>query len=212
MDDQVVKINSIIGKYSSNDKRVKLPEFTTGIVNVKPKRDDSPFYDMVVILDPLTRNAQKISSVLKVLSQITNVNLVIYFNCKEKLSAPPLKSFYRYVLDSDIKFNPNNNGKIIKPMAYFHNMPQSPILTMNIHPPEGWMVEAVNSPYDLDNICLKDIENSDGAYGEFELEHLIIEGHAFDILSGQSPRGLQFNLGTLASPFIYDTIVMANLV
>ena len=82
---------------------------------------------------------------------------------------------------------------------------------MNIHPPQSWMVEASNSPYDLDNICLKELD-ADGAYGEYELEHLIIEGHAYDVLSGQSPRGLQFNLGTLANPVMYDTIVMANLV
>jgi UDP-glucose:glycoprotein glucosyltransferase len=73
------------------------------------------------------------------------------------------------------------------------------------------MVEAVRSPFDLDNICLKEID-LDGVYGEYELEHLIIEGHAYDILSGQSPRGLQFNLGTPANPVLYDTIVMANLV
>ncbi len=134
---------------------------------------------------------------------------MIYFNCKDKLSAPPLKSFYRYVLESEIRFG-GDVSRIIKPLAYFHNMPQTPILTMNIHSPESWMVEVVNSPYDLDNICLKDIEN-DGAYGEFELEHLIIEGHAYDVVSGQSPRGLQFNLGTSANPVMYDTIVMANL-
>jgi UDP-glucose:glycoprotein glucosyltransferase len=73
------------------------------------------------------------------------------------------------------------------------------------------MVEAVLSPSDLDNILLKDI-NNDGAFGEFELEHLVLEGHAFDVLSGQSPRGLQFNLGTESNPNMYDTIVMANLV
>ena len=118
-------------------------------------------------------------------------------------------SFYRYVLDDETKFN--QEDKIQKPFAFFHNMPQTPILTMNLHPPESWMVEAVLSPYDLDNICLKEIE-SDGAFGEFELDHLIIEGHAFDVLSGQSPRGLQFNLGTVTEPTLYDTIVMANLV
>lgn len=73
------------------------------------------------------------------------------------------------------------------------------------------MVEAVLSPYDLDNILLKDI-NNEGIFGEFELEHLILEGHAFDVLSGQSPRGLQFNLGTETNPIMFDTIVMANLV
>jgi UDP-glucose:glycoprotein glucosyltransferase len=74
------------------------------------------------------------------------------------------------------------------------------------------MVEAVNSPFDLDNICLKDIgaENR-GVFSEYELEHLIVEGHAFDVQTSQSPRGLQFNLGTHANMFQYDTIVMANL-
>jgi UDP-glucose:glycoprotein glucosyltransferase len=209
LDNKVLMINSIIGKYSSNEKRIKLPDFSSGVVKVPPKNPLAPFFDVNLIIDPLTRQAQRISTILRVLSQVTNVNLVIYFNCKEKLSAAPLKSFYRYVLESDIKFH---NGKMVKPYAYFSNMPQSPILTMNIHPPESWMVEASNSPYDLDNICLKEIdENADGVFGEFELEHLIIEGHAFDVLSGQSPRGLQFNLGTFAEPFMYDTIVMANL-
>ena len=73
------------------------------------------------------------------------------------------------------------------------------------------MVEIVRSPFDLDNIYLKEIETA-GAYGEYELEHLIIEGHCFDMISGQSPRGLQFTLGTTNNPKIYDTIVMANLV
>jgi UDP-glucose:glycoprotein glucosyltransferase len=208
LDDKTIMINSILGKHTSTDKRIKVPVFTSGVVHIKPRNENAPFYDMVAILDPLTRNSQKISTILKVLTQTTNINLVIYFNCKDKLSAPPLKNFYRYVLDGDIRFS--NEGELIKPSAYFHNMPQTPILTMNVHPPESWMVEAVHSPFDLDNICLKETE-ADGAFGEFELEHLIIEGHAFDVLSGQSPRGLQFNLGTHSQPDIYDTIVMANL-
>lgn len=47
---------------------------------------------------------------------------------------------------------------------------------------------------------------------EYELEHLLLEGHCFDVSSGQPPRGLQFTLGTAADPVIVDTIVMANLV
>lgn len=208
IDDKTVMINSILGKYTSTEKRSQVPMFTTGFVNIKPKNENEPFYDLVVILDPLTRNAQKVSTILRVLTETANVNLIIYFNCKDKLSATPLKSFYRYVLESEIRFN--EKGQFIPPLAYFHNVPQSPILTLNVHPTENWMVEAVNSPFDLDNICLKETD-ADGAYGEFELEHLIIEGHAYDVLSGQSPRGLQFNLGTIAQPDLYDTIVMANL-
>lgn len=47
---------------------------------------------------------------------------------------------------------------------------------------------------------------------EYELEYLLLEGHCFDVSSGQPPRGLQFTLGTASDPVIVDTIVMANLV
>lgn len=57
--------------------------------------------------------------------------------------------------------------------------------------------------------CLQ-VENIVAA--EYELEHLLLEGHCFDVSSGQPPRGLQFTLGTASEPVIVDTIVMANLV
>lgn len=62
-------------------------------MNVKPRKENEPFYDIALIIDPLTRNAQKVSTILKALSKVANVNFMIYFNCKEKLSAPPLKRY-----------------------------------------------------------------------------------------------------------------------
>lgn len=59
-------------------------------------------------------------------------------------------------------------------------------------------------------ICPFQVENIVAA--EYELEHLLLEGHCFDVSSGQPPRGLQFTLGTASEPVIVDTIVMANLV
>lgn len=47
---------------------------------------------------------------------------------------------------------------------------------------------------------------------EYELEYLLLEGHCFDLSTGQPPRGLQFTLGMSRDPLMYDTIVMANLV
>lgn len=38
-------------------------------------------------------------------------------------------------------------------------MPQSPILTQNIHVPDNWLVEVVKSVYDLDNIRLENVDN-----------------------------------------------------
>lgn len=47
---------------------------------------------------------------------------------------------------------------------------------------------------------------------EYELEYVLLEGHCFDVTTGQPPRGLQFTLGTKKNPVMVDTIVMANLV
>lgn len=48
-------------------------------------------------------------------------------------------------------------------------------------------------------------------HSEYELEHLLLEGHCFDSTTGAPPRGLQFVLGTKDEPILVDTIVMANL-
>uniref|UniRef100_I3JP69 UDP-glucose ceramide glucosyltransferase-like 1 n=1 Tax=Oreochromis niloticus TaxID=8128 RepID=I3JP69_ORENI len=162
------------------------------------------FYDVVAIVDPLTREAQKISSLLTVLSQVVNVRLQVFMNCRAKLSEMPLKSFYRFVLEPDVIFLANDTVSP-GPVARFMELPETPLLTLNMITPESWMVQAVRSPYDLDNIHLQEV------LSEFELEHLLLEGHCFDLSTGQPPRGLQFTLGMSRDPLMYDTIVMANL-
>jgi UDP-glucose:glycoprotein glucosyltransferase len=74
--------------------------------------------------------------------------------------------------------------------------------------PESWMVEAVTSPYDLDNIHLEDVPI--GVSANFELQYLLIEGQSLDETQGFT-RGLQLVLGTNKTKIIFDTIVMANL-
>ena len=75
--------------------------------------------------------------------------------------------------------------------------------------PDNWLVESVWSPYDLDNIRLDNVDTD--VHSEYELEHLILEGHCFDQATGSPPRGLQLTLGTPLNPIQVDTIVMANL-
>ncbi|XP_062950873.1 UDP-glucose:glycoprotein glucosyltransferase 1 isoform X2 [Cynocephalus volans] len=117
-------------------------------------------------------------------------------------------SFYRYVLEPEISFT-SDNSFAKGPIAKFLDMPQSPLFTLNLNTPESWMVESVRTPYDLDNIYLEEVDSIVAA--EYELEYLLLEGHCYDITTGQPPRGLQFTLGTSANPVIVDTIVMANL-
>ena len=100
--------------------------------------------------------------------------------------------------------------------------------------PHSWLVEAVWSPHDLDNIHLEGVER--GVHGEFELEHILVEGllmmasrscflwiivphastHAhtgqcFDATTDSPTPGLEYVLGTASQPERFDTIVMANL-
>uniref|UniRef100_A0A8C0J456 UDP-glucose ceramide glucosyltransferase-like 1 n=1 Tax=Chelonoidis abingdonii TaxID=106734 RepID=A0A8C0J456_CHEAB len=116
--------------------------------------------------------------------------------------------FYRYVLEPEISFTADDSFAP-GPIAKFLDMPQTPLFTLNLNTPESWMVESVRTPYDLDNIYLEEVDNRVAA--EYELEYLLLEGHCYDITTGQPPRGLQFTLGTSANPVIVDTIVMANL-
>lgn len=65
-------------------------------------------------------------------------------------------SFYRYVLEPEVVFQPDGSFSAGS-MAKFLDMPQSPLFTLNLNTPESWMVESVNTRYDLDNIYLNEV-------------------------------------------------------
>ncbi|KAM9343363.1 UDP-glucose:glycoprotein glucosyltransferase 2 [Pholidichthys leucotaenia] len=205
----VMKIDALLAPAPKGEVRrdVHFLKNNHSVLHLSP-REDEVYYDVVAIVDPLTREAQKISPLLIVLSQVVNVRLQVFMNCRAKLSEMPLKSFYRFVLEPDVPFLANDTASP-GPVARFTELPESPLLTLNIITPESWMVQAVRSPYDLDNIHLHEVSGVVAA--EFELEHLLLEGHCFDLITGQPPRGLQFTLGMRQDPLMYDTIVMANL-
>uniref|UniRef100_A0A8B9QMG8 UDP-glucose glycoprotein glucosyltransferase 2 n=1 Tax=Apteryx owenii TaxID=8824 RepID=A0A8B9QMG8_APTOW len=119
------------------------------------------------------------------------------------------KSFYRFVLEPELTYGINKHLPS-EPLAKFLELPESPLLTLNMITPESWLVEAVNSSCDLDNIHLQDVSDRT-VTAEYELEYILLEGHCFDMTTGQPPRGLQFTLGTKNNPVRVDTIVMANL-
>ncbi|XP_019910403.2 UDP-glucose:glycoprotein glucosyltransferase 2 isoform X3 [Esox lucius] len=207
--DLVMKVDALLAAAPKGEGRrdVRFVKDKHSVLNFAP-REKEVFYDVVAIVDPLTRDAQKMSSLLIVLTQVVNVKLQVFMNCRAKLSEMPLKSFYRFVLESDVSFLANETVSA-GPVARFLELPESPLLTLNMITPESWMVEAVRSPYDLDNIHLQEVKGV--VMAEYELEHLLLEGHCFDLSTGQPPRGLQFTLGMSQDPLMQDTIVMANL-
>ncbi|XP_072478199.1 UDP-glucose:glycoprotein glucosyltransferase 2 isoform X2 [Notamacropus eugenii] len=207
--DLVMKVDALLSSVPKRESRheVTFPKEQHSVININPQGSDI-VYDIIAIVDPLTREAQKMAQLLIVLGQMVNMKLKLFMNCRPKLSEAPLKSFYRFVLEPELTAGPNNILSL-GPVAKFLEMPESPLLTLNMITPEGWLVEAVHSSCDLDNIHLKDIEGTVRA--EYELEYLLLEGQCFEETTGQPPRGLQFTLGTRKNPIMVDTIVMANL-
>ncbi|XP_042619727.1 UDP-glucose:glycoprotein glucosyltransferase 2-like isoform X2 [Cyprinus carpio] len=207
--DLIMKVDALLTSSPKGEARkdVKLLKDKHSVLQLA-QREDEVFYDVVAIVDPLTRDAQKLAPLLVVLGQVVNMKVQVFMNCRAKLSEMPLKSFYQYVLERDVSFF-GNNSLSPGPVARFTEIPESPLLTLNMITPESWMVEAVRSPYDLDNIHLQEISGVVNA--EYELEYLLLEGHCFDLSTGQPPRGLQFTLGMRQEPLMHDTIVMANL-
>nr|CAD7441964.1 unnamed protein product [Timema bartmani] len=178
------------------------------VVKLPPRNPSEPILDLVAVVDPVSRGAQKVGPILSVLQEVLNCNIRLFLNCVEKHSDMPLKSFYRFVLEPELQFvgeGHHSHG----PVARFTNMPESILFTQNMHVPENWLVESVRSLYDLDNIRLEDVDS--GVHSEFELEYLLLEGHCFEASMGNPPRGLQITLGTELEPVKVDTIVMANL-
>uniref|UniRef100_G1PNN1 UDP-glucose ceramide glucosyltransferase-like 1 n=1 Tax=Myotis lucifugus TaxID=59463 RepID=G1PNN1_MYOLU len=205
--DLVMKVDALVSSLPTRESRhnIKFLKENHSIIKINPQENDM-FFDVIAIVDPLTREAQMMAQLLIVLGKIINMKLKLFMNCRDKLSEAPLKSFYRFVLEPELTLVTND---LLEPVAKFLDIPESPLLTLNMITPEGWLVETVHSNCDLDNIHLKDIERT--VIAEYELEYLLLEGHCFDRTTEQPPRGLQFTLGTKSQPVAVDTIVMANL-
>uniref|UniRef100_A0AAY4AMJ7 UDP-glucose ceramide glucosyltransferase-like 1 n=1 Tax=Denticeps clupeoides TaxID=299321 RepID=A0AAY4AMJ7_9TELE len=158
--DLVMKVDALLSSQPKGEARIEhgFSDDRYSAVKIRPEEGEV-YFDVVAVLDPVTRDAQKLSS--------------LFLHCP------------------------------------FLDMPHSPLFTLNLNTPESWMVESVHTRYDLDNIYLEEVDGVVAA--EYELEYLLLEGHCFDVSTGQPPRGLQFTLGTPSDPVRVDTIVMANL-
>lgn len=205
LSDLLMRISSIISQNEKNSSPVqrkqtpRISESSKATLRLPAQRPDEPSFLFEAVLDPATRDGQRLLPIISALRKSVNMDLVLHFNCKLQLSELPLKSFYRYVYETNLETEPS---------ALFRHLPETPILTLGMVTPESWMVEAVQSIYDLDNIHLADVPV--GVSARFELQYLLIEGQCFDETQSY-PRGLQLILGTNKTKNLFDTIVMANL-
>lgn len=96
----------------------------------------------------------------------------------------------------------------------FRGLPPDPIYTLGMDVAQSWLTRPYESPHDLDNIhlaALSPAEQAKGVEAVFDLDFLVIEGHAREP-SNAPPRGVQLQLTSIGSTaLIADTLVMANL-
>ena len=78
--------------------------------------------------------------------------------------------------------------------------------------PTAWLVRPREALYDLDNIQLGNLFPGDTSVDAvFDLDYLVVEGHARDATYNSAPRGIQIQLVTRDGTPIDDTQVVANL-
>jgi UDP-glucose:glycoprotein glucosyltransferase len=164
--------------------------------------------EITAIIDPLSNDAQKISTLLTVMNDHFHFSIRLILTPKLSVSEMPLKSWYRYVLIPEMKFNPEK--KLIPPKASFKQLSQEHILTMNMDVQETWLTGLTYSIYDLDNIKLSEVEGTN-LEARYQLENIIVSGSCFAMNSNEPPRGLQLELKTKGNEEEQDTLVMASL-
>ncbi|KAJ3071820.1 hypothetical protein HDU98_004753 [Podochytrium sp. JEL0797] len=161
------------------------------------------------VLDPVSEITQKASAILKVVSTLHEVSVQILLNPVPILEDLPIKRFYRYVFPENVHVD--SEGKRVPPSALFKNVPMEPLLTLGLDVPRAWVVRAIDSIHDLDNIHLSTLSPGQNVDAHFQLNHLLVEGHARELHTTTPPRGVQFVLGTPLHPHMVDTITMTNL-
>jgi UDP-glucose:glycoprotein glucosyltransferase len=77
--------------------------------------------------------------------------------------------------------------------------------------PIPWLVRPRESQHDLDNIQLGHLGAGENIRAVFDLDYLVVEGHARETSSGAPPRGLQLQLTDGAGHVVGDTQVVENL-
>lgn len=96
----------------------------------------------------------------------------------------------------------------------FEGLPSDPIYTLGMDTHSSWLIRPYESEHDLDNIHLSSLSGSESKLGVraiYNLDHIMVEGHAREGKANVPPRGVQLQLTTSDSTPVADTLIMANL-
>lgn len=65
--------------------------FISSVIKIEAKNPDRVAFNLIAIVDPVSRGAQKLGPILNTLQQSLNCNIKIFLNCMDKNSDMPLK-------------------------------------------------------------------------------------------------------------------------
>ncbi|KAI0628063.1 glycosyltransferase family 24 protein [Trametes polyzona] len=173
--------------------------------------EETALYHIGALINPLSEEAQKWASLLEWLSEMPGVYIEVHVN-PTRHTELPLKRFYRYNLLPKLVFD--TEGNEVPASTQFTGLPIEPIYTLALDAPQSWLIRPKEAVYDLDNIQLGLLSPQDRVHGlkaVFDLDALVVEGHARESATNSPPRGLQMQLVTSNTTPIADTLVMANL-
>ena len=168
--------------------------------------------ELVVILDPLTKEAQRFTPILSEIQRSLGLTVILHLNPHTDVSEFPLESFYRYVVSLEPTFDAFGNSLAhVTDHALFSSMRTPAVLTLHVDAPEAWLIECTEAAYDMDNIRLSELNDKRTVSASYELASLLFTGSCEDLTSRKPPNGLQLILGTAAERHVTDTLVMSNL-
>lgn len=61
------------------------------VVKIPPRNPDDVAFDVVAVMDPVSRGAQKLGPILQVLHEVLNCEVRVFLNSVEKNSDMPVK-------------------------------------------------------------------------------------------------------------------------
>lgn len=177
--------------------RLWLPSLTRSVhSSIVVGDEEKAQLEIAVFVDPATELAQRWAPIIRTLSEQESIAVRLYMNPALHLTDLPIKRFYASSFAPRVSFDPNS-GAEAQPQVRFDDVPEDTLLTFATNLPNAWLAFPKESVYDLDNIRLADLpatSRDQGVTAVFELESLIIEGHAREMPTSAPPRGLQLEL------------------
>lgn len=97
-----MKLVSLLVPRQQSKNRFTIPadlQVDHTVVHLQPKQKDLPFFDIVAVLDPASKAAQKLAPILILLRQVVNCNLRLVMCAVDKHSDIPVKKLvFLYII------------------------------------------------------------------------------------------------------------------